>query len=113
MTLTPMVFLPLELWEEVPARLDRMRSIDPKHFLTLVCEAWAWMGRGYPAKAAEVAERARQLSASLEWEISVFSTNCTLALAYAAMARVVESRAAPPPTGAAMDRHEQLNPAGP
>src|SRR5260370_16331770 len=103
MTLTPMVFLPLERWEEVPARLDRMRAIDPKHFLTLVCEAWAWMGRGYPAKAAEVAERARQLSASREWEISVFWTNCTPALAYAAMRRVVDARAALPPPGAALD----------
>jgi class 3 adenylate cyclase len=102
-------FLPLERWGELPARLDRMRAVDPNHFTTLVCEAWAWVGRGFPGKAAEVADNARQASASREWEVSVFWTNCTLALAYASMGRLDEARRALPPVDATLDQQDQLS----
>jgi class 3 adenylate cyclase len=104
-----LLFLPLERWHEVPARLDRMRAVDPNHFTTLFCEAWAWVGRGFPAKAADAAEKARQVSASREWEVSVFWTNCTLALAYSAMGRLEEARRALPPADATMDKQDQLS----
>jgi adenylate cyclase len=77
--------------------------------MTLVCEAWAWVGRGFPGRAAEVAEKARRVSASREWEVSVFWTNCTLALAYASMGRLEEARQALPPADATMDKQDQLS----
>jgi class 3 adenylate cyclase len=104
-----LVFLPLERWDEVSSRLDRMKAVDPSHFTTLVCEAWAWVGRGFPGRAAEVAEKGRQASASREWEVSVFWTNCTLAIAYASMGRLEEARQALPPADATMDKQDQLS----
>jgi class 3 adenylate cyclase len=103
-----LVFLPLERWNEVPERLDRMGSVDPNHFTTLISEAWAWVGRGFPGKAAQVAERAREASASQEWTVSVFWTNCTLVIAYAAMGRLDEARKVLPPPGAATHIQDQL-----
>jgi class 3 adenylate cyclase len=103
------LFLPLERWDEAPARLDRMDAVDAKYFATLTCRAWAWVVRGYPAKAAEMAERARQASASREWAISVFWTNCTLVTAYASMGRLDDARRALPPADATMHKQDLLS----
>ncbi|HKB49550.1 MAG TPA: hypothetical protein VKC57_17710, partial [Ktedonobacterales bacterium] len=102
-------FLPLERWEEVPARLESMRSVDPNHFWTLNCQAMIAIGQGFPARAAEFAETARQASASRQWAASVFWTNCTLVHAYAALGRVEDARRALPPQDAALDKQDQLS----
>ena len=104
-----LIMLPLERWDEVPARLDRMRAVDADHFTTLNCEAWAWLGRGFPAKAAEMAERARQASATREWAVSVFWTNCTLVTAYSAMGRLDDARRAMPSVDATLHKQDQLS----
>src|SRR6266581_3225070 len=92
-----------------PARVERMRAVDPEHFTTLNCEAWAWLGRGLPATAAEIAEKARQASASREWAVSVFWTNCTLVLAYSAMGRLDDARRALPHADATLHKQDQLS----
>jgi len=102
-------FLPLERWNEVPARIERMRAVDRNHFLTLNCQAMLSIGQGYPAHAAEIAERARLTSASQEWAVSVFWTNCTLVHAYAALGRVADARHALPEAGVALDKQDQLS----
>ena len=104
-----LIMLPLERWDEVPARVERMRAVDPEHFTTLNCEAWAWLGRGFPATAAEIAEKARQASASREWAVSVFWTNCTLVLAYSAMGRLDDARRALPHADATLHKQDQLS----
>ena len=104
-----LLFLPLERWDEVPARLQRMRALDAQHFSTLNCEAMLAVSRGFPAKAAEVAETARRASESREWAMSVFWTNCTLVHAYAALGRVDEARLALPPADSSLDRQDQLS----
>src|SRR5207245_449646 len=79
------------------------------HFTTLNCEAWAWVGQGFPAMAAQVAEKARQASASREWAVSVFWTNCTLALAYSAMGRLDDARRALPRADPTLHKQDQLS----
>ncbi|HEY8798025.1 MAG TPA: AAA family ATPase [Candidatus Dormibacteraeota bacterium] len=103
------LFLPLERWAEAPARLDRMDAVDPKNFTTLTCHAWAWVVRGFPAKAAEMAESARRSSASRELAISVFWTNCTLVIAYAWAGRLDDARRALPPADASTHKQDQLS----
>jgi class 3 adenylate cyclase len=103
------IFLPLERWDEAPARLERMDAIDPKNFATLTSHAWAWVLRGFPAKAAEMAERARQASASRELAISVFWTNVTLVVAYASMGRLDDARRALPPADATTHKQDLLS----
>jgi class 3 adenylate cyclase len=104
-----LLFLPLERWDEVPARVERMRAVDANHFTTLNCQAMLAIGQGVPARAAEIAETARQTSASREWAVSVFWTNCTLVHAYAALGRLDEARSALPPAGVAVDKQDQLS----
>lgn len=102
-------FLPLERWDEVPARLERMRAVDPNHFWTLNCQAMIAIGQGFPARAAEIAEAARQASASREWAASVFWTNCTLVHAYASLGRVEDARRSLPPADIALDKQDRLS----
>ncbi len=104
-----LLFLPLERWDEVPARLERMRALDAHHFSTLNCEAMLAVSRGFPAEAAEVAETAKRASESREWAMSVFWTNCTLVHAYTALGRVDEARRALPPADPSLDRQDQLS----
>jgi class 3 adenylate cyclase/tetratricopeptide (TPR) repeat protein len=103
------LFLPLERWDEASARLDAMDAVDPKNFATLICHAWTWVLRGFPAKAAEIAERARQASARRELAISVYWTNCILVVAYASMGRLDEARRALPPADATMYKQDLLS----
>lgn len=104
-----LLFLPLERWDEVPARLERMRALDAHHFSTLNCEAMLALSRGFPAKAAEVAETARRASESREWAMSVLWTSCTLVHAYTALGRVDEARRALPPADPSLDKQDQLS----
>ncbi len=104
-----LLLLPLERWDEVPARLERMRSVDPNHFTTLNCQAMVALGQGLPHRAAEIAETARQTSEIREWTASVFWTNCTLVHAYAAMGRLDDARRALPTVDASMDKQDQLS----
>ena len=104
-----LVFLPLERWDELAARLERMEAVDARHFATLACHAWAWVGRGFPARAAEMAERARRAAASQEWAVSVFWASCTLVRAYASMGRIEDAKRALPPMNALMHRQDQLS----
>src|SRR5256885_10627663 len=104
---TVLLFLPLERWDEVPARLERMRALDAYHFSTLNCEAMLAVSRGFPAEAAEVAESARRASESREWAMSVFWTSCALVHAYTALGRVDEARRALPPADPSLDRQDQ------
>ena len=101
--------LPLERWDEIPARLERMRRLDAHHSSTLNQEAMLALGRGFPAKAAEIAEAARKASESREWAMSVFWTSCTLVHAYTSLGRVAEARAALPQADASMDRQDHLS----
>jgi class 3 adenylate cyclase len=103
------IFLPLERWDEARARLERMDAIDPKNFATLTCHAWAWVLRGFPVRAAEMAERARQASASRELAVSVYWTNCTLVVAYASMGRLDDARRALPPADATTHKQDLLS----
>ena len=102
-------FLPLERWNEVPERLARMRAVDPNHFWTLNCQAMIAIGQGFPARAAEIAETARQASASRQWAASEFWTNCTLVHAYAALGRVDDARRALPPLDTGLDKQDRLS----
>jgi len=101
--------LPLERWDEVPARLDRMLAVDPNHFWTLNSQAMIAIGQGFPARAAEFAETARRVSASREWAASVFWTNCTLVYAYAALGRVEDARRVLPVADVGLDTQDQLS----
>jgi class 3 adenylate cyclase len=103
------IFLPLERWDEAPARLERMDAVDPKNFATLTCHAWAWVLRGFPARAAEMAEKARQAAASRELAVSVFWTNCALVVAYAAMGRLDDARRALPSVDATTHKQDLLS----
>jgi len=103
------LFLPLERWNEAPARLERMEAVDPNNFTTLTCHAWAWVVRGFPARAAAMAERARHASASRELAMGVYWTNCTLVVAYASMNRLDEARRALPPADASMHKQDLLS----
>ena len=104
-----LLFLPLERWDEVPARLERMRALDAHHFSTLNCEAMLAVSRGFPATAAEIAETARRASESRGWAMSVLWTNCTLVHAYTALGRVGEARQSLPPADPSLDRQDQLS----
>ena len=104
-----LLFLPLERWNEVPARLEAMRTLDAHHFSTLNCEAMLAVAQGFPAKGAEIAEAARQASESREWEMSVFWTRCTLVHAYTSLGRLDEARRALPPAEASSDKQDQLS----
>jgi class 3 adenylate cyclase len=104
-----LLFLPLERWDELPSRLERLNDVDPKDFATLTCQAWAWVGRGFPARAAEIAERAREVSASREWAISVFWTNCILVIAYASLGRLADARQVLPAADPSMHRQDRLS----
>jgi class 3 adenylate cyclase len=104
-----LLLLPLERWVELPARVERMRSVDPNHFMTLNCQAMLALGQGFPARAAELAESARETSASREWAVSVFWTNCTLVHAYAAMGRVEDARRTLPAADRSLDLQDQLS----
>ncbi len=101
-------FLPLERWDEIPARLERMRKLDAHHFSTLNQEAMLAVGRGLPARGAEMAEAARKASESREWAMSVFWASCTLVHAYTSLGRVAEARAALPRAEASLDRQDNL-----
>lgn len=103
------LILPLERWDEVPARLDRMRAVSPDHLTTLYCQAWAWVGRGFPGRAAESAEKGRQASASREWAVSVFWARCTLVHAHSSMGRLEEARQELPAADATMHKQDQLS----
>jgi adenylate cyclase len=103
------LFLPLERWGEIPTRLERMRGLDAHHVSTLDTEAMLAVARGFPARAAEIAETARKAAETREWAISVFWTNCTLVHAYASLGRVEAARAALPRADASLDRQEQLS----
>jgi class 3 adenylate cyclase len=65
--------------------------------------------RGFPAKAADMAERARRVAASRELAISVYWTNCTLVVAYASMDRLVDARRALPPADASLHKQDLLS----
>jgi len=101
-------FLPLERWDEMPARVDRMRAVDAGHWMTLICEAWSRLAQGFPVSAANLAERARDASASHEWVVGVFWANCTLVTAYASMGRIEQARRVLPPQRAAMHKQDLL-----
>jgi len=104
-----LLFLPLERWDEIPTRLERMRGLDAHHVSTLDSEAMLAVARGFPARAAEIAETARKAAETREWAMSVFWTNCTLVHAYASLGRVEAARAALPRAVASLDRQEQLS----
>ena len=104
-----LLFLPLERWNEVPARLEAMRKLDAHHFSTLNCEAMLAVAQGFPAKGAEIAEAARKASESREWAMSVFWTRCTLVHAYTSLGRLDDARAALPPAEASGDKQDQLS----
>src|SRR5207249_2935792 len=104
-----LLFLPLERWDEAPARVERMRAVDPNHFATLNSQAMLAIGQGVPARAAEIAETARQMSANREWTVGVLWTNCTLVHAYTALGRVDDARRALPAARLAVDRQDQLS----
>ncbi|HEY6875223.1 MAG TPA: AAA family ATPase [Candidatus Dormibacteraeota bacterium] len=104
-----LLYLPLERWGEVPHRLERMRHLDAHHFSTTNCEAMLAVARGFPAKAAAIAEAARRASESREWAMSVFWTRCTLVHAYAGLGRIEEAREALPPADASSDKQDQLS----
>jgi len=104
-----LLFLPLERWDEIPTRLERMRGLDAHHFSTLDSEAMLAVARGFPARGAEIAETARKASETREWAMSVFWTNCTLVHAYASLGRVEAARAALPRADASLYRQEQLS----
>lgn len=101
-------FLPLERWDEIPARLERIRRLDAHHVSTLNQEAMLAVGRGLPARGAEMAEAARAASESREWAMSVFWASCTLVHAYTALGRAADARSALPPADASLDRQDAL-----
>jgi len=103
-----LLFLPLERWDEVPARLERMSALGPEDSATLDCHSWSWIGRGFPARAAEIAERARRTATSLESTVSVFWASCALGRAYASMGRLDQAGKAVPRPDRRMRRQDRL-----
>src|SRR5439155_801314 len=75
---------------------------------TLDCHSWSWIGRGFPARAAEIAERARRTATSLESTVSVFWASCALGRAYASMGRLDQAGKAVPRPDRRMRRQDRL-----